>query len=74
LIIHYTPNALAGNRLRVQQLGASFKSNYRVEVLDTLGKSVHGPGKCAVEDLQPQVDFPGIDGKRRRDAEYAEAA
>src|SRR5216684_7368791 len=36
--------------------------------------SMHSPAKCPIEYLQPEVDFIGLDGDRRGDAEYAEAA
>ena len=48
----FTPNALAGNRMRVQQLGAAFKSIYRVSVGEVIlprrkSGSMHGPGRCS---------------------------
>ena len=33
---------------------------------------MHSPGKGVIEDRQPAIDFVGLDGDRRGDAEYAE--
>src|SRR5260370_22024547 len=35
--------------------------------------SMHSPGKRPIEYRQPEVDFIGLDGDRRGDAEYAPA-
>src|SRR5258708_23300509 len=35
---------------------------------------MHSPGKRPIEYLQPEVDFVGLDGDRRGDAEYSQAA